>query len=276
MKTTVNLENEVVKSFDQKKSKLDEFAAVATVKGLLAYDDTVDRTILRKLAPKCTEVFAEHEMARSMEMENLEQQYGKKAISKDAIQALAMKYRLRFLPSPLFTAAFSPEVLSDLKVFAKKHNIDLTHEGNLTSKFFIMGPAEVFSLSKGVERAPLIKPIERIRFQVDPALFYKESDDKFIHIRTWGGDFSIARAVKGFIWKNHANFFLTMLVAFMLVLGIGLSFTSLANNSLYYSLTVAVVSSVAALFTMFAYDGFFSNQTWDSAKKNEERKFQFN
>lgn len=271
----VNIEKEVEKRFEAGKSKLDEFAAVAQIKGLLAYDDTIDKVILRKMAPECTEVFAEQQFGKHLEMENLERKFGKKSVSKDEIQALATKYRLRFLPSARFKSAFSPEVLSDLKAFAKKHEIDLTNEGILTSKFFILGPSEVFKLDKGVERAPLVKPIERISFQVDPALFYKTDDDRFVHIRTWGGDFSILRAIKGFIWNNHTNFFFTMFLLFAAVLAIGLSFTPIALSSLYFSLTVSVVSAIAALFTMFSFDGFFSNQVWDSARKNEERKFQF-
>jgi hypothetical protein len=268
----VNLENEVIESFEKEKSTLNQFSAVAQIKGLLGYDDTVDRTIMRKMTPLCTEVYAEKEVGKKLELENLEKTYGNKSISINDIRALALKYRMRFLPSTKFKSSLAPEVLSKIKAFSKEHGIELS-EHNLTSKFFILGPQEVFSLDKGVERANVIPPIRRISFADDPAIFFKISEDRYVHLCTWGGDFSVVRAIKGFIMKNHRNFFMTLWFINSLFLFTLLSF--IVDNIWYLSIISVVLGALAGVIWMVAKDGFFSNQVWRSEKKNEDRMYVF-
>lgn len=269
-KTKVNLENEITDSFKQKKESMNAYSAVAEVKGLLGYEDVKDSRMLRLLAPNCEENFAQEQLGQKIILENLEEKFGMKAIDLEDIEKLCKNYRLRFLSSVLFIGAFTPKVLHSLKEFATKHEINLESQGVLTSDFFIMAPEKMFKLEKGEVRRPLITLKDP-----DPSIFYKTKEDKYVHITTWGGDLNVSRRVKGFVWKNHTNFFLSATMVYLVaLLAIG-SLTTMGRFPLATLILCLVLAPFAGVLTMFSWDGFLSSQTWNSPKKNVDRKYIF-
>ena len=106
------------------------------------------------------------------------------------IKNLAIKYRLRLLPSKFFSNTIPKEAIFKIKQLSKKSNTEI-------KKFVILAPSKAFDLED--ENA-------------DPLLFIQLSNTKYYLVHQWGNDLSWFNKIKSLpLWfhtilKKLANF----------------------------------------------------------------------
>lgn len=183
---SINLQEELLKIKEVSNQNTDN--AVKEVKLLLAGDESKDLEIIRFLAPNSKLVKHEEQLGRKIEHDRLDAEYGD-VFTSEQIKSLAIKYRLRFLPSNMYHGTLPVTTVSKLKEFAKEKKVSLD-QYTMSRNFFILAPAESFKL------------LER---EKDPILFYKLNDGHYRMIDKWGDDFSFTRLIIGLANKNQTN-----------------------------------------------------------------------
>lgn len=281
MKVRLEKELEAVKATD---SVIQEHQAVKDVKLLLVGEENEDARILRGIGANSTFVKIEEERGKQIELENLEKEYAGGVFTTAQIEKLALKYRLRFLNSSLFSAHIDVEVSAKIKEFAKKANVDLDTY-SLQTRFMILAPAECFNLEifnftqKKIERQK--EEALRLRqLMLDPLLFYKIDDDKYRLVHKWGNDFSIVRRIEGYKWRNlntfwTFNFFMLLPVICFLGAWIFSPVFIISHPVWYVAIMLLVNSLMASAFNAGVTDkgwfdeegGFFSEEAWKSNQK---------
>lgn len=280
MNVKLDEELQKVKQLDK---EVQEHSAVKDVKLLLAGEDQEDARILRGIGANSTFVQIEKERGLQIELENLEKEYDGGVFTLAQIEKLAIKYRLRFLPSALFTDHIDVEVTAKIKSLAKKAAIDL-NEHSLNRSFMILAPRESFKLEKfsladkkrvEQEAAEAARQerlsIERLRR--DPLLFYKIDDDKYRLVHKWGNDFSITRRIQGYKWRNANsfwmfNFFMCLPVTALIMAMIFSPMFILGHLFLFTLMQVALTAIFASLAILPVSDNmFFSEHNWKSDQK---------
>lgn len=257
-------------------ASIPEHQAIKDVKMLLAGEETEDARILRGIGAKSMFVQIEKDRGRQIELENLEKEYSGGVFTLDQIKILAVKYRLRFLSSSLFSSHIDIEITARIKELSKKANVNLD-EWTLQTSFMILAPRECFTL----ENKKFIKtPTERGAFDMDPLMFYKINDDKYRLVHKWGNDFSILRRIEGYRWRNLNTYyvlnFFTLLPVIAIIGAIVFNPIFLISHPIWYSLitlgvnalcTLAFNSPVTDENWFDQEDGFFSENNWNSKEK---------
>lgn len=267
--TKVSIENELLKvsKEEKKSSNIDD---IKEIKLLLNSEETEDLRILRGLSHDSQFNRVERFHGQQLQLEKLENEYGGKVYTKNQIKKLAVDYKLRFLPSQYFRGAYDVEVTSKIKEFAKT-NLAPIDDFNLSRRFFILAPEELFVLK---EEKYVTK-----RQQLDPAIFFKIDDDHYRLIHKWGADFTILRYLKGYRWKGYYqhwlfNIFMVLpIVTFLFLLC--LPYSTPIN---YPILTTLGVFGITILFTFLRWQlgkvddfdiiqSFFTPTNWDTDSK---------
>ncbi len=194
MKLQLDKELDALKKTDA----LHRSGAVEQVKLLMQADEAVDREILRNIGLDSN--FARMEAAHGfqLELENLEEKYEGGIFTEGQIYTLALKYKLRFLPSRLFKGNVDVQVAAKVKEFAKVAIANVTDKHSLQNNFFILAPAEAFQLQE-------VKYVKKPK-DPDPILFYKTIEGQYKLIHKWGKDFTIFRRIVGWKWENLVNY----------------------------------------------------------------------
>ena len=111
------------------------------------------------------------------------------------IRTLAIKYRLRLLPSKCFKNAIPKEAIFKIKQLSKKSNTEI-------KKFVILAPSKAFDLED--ENA-------------DPLLFIPLSASKYYLVHQWGNDLSWFNKVKSLPLRNFTSLvtFIGIIAAFI-------------------------------------------------------------
>lgn len=250
----VNLEDELVATSDSKKAQVNTILADAglnEVKGLLGYAELEDKRILQLIGSNSINKVIHDMQGAAIVLEKAENYYGSRVFTPDEIKELCMKYKLKFLPTSNFIGSFDVEVAAKIKEMQKKicdsRDADRAERENCTieqlrakenyvpfkfddhqlkNDFAIMAPPSMFNLSV----RPKPEKIRQVR-DWDPVLFFK-ADDKWAMVHKWGNDFSVARAIKGFVYRNESTMLFTASLAVASVLFLGLSlFTNIYINS---------------------------------------------
>lgn len=214
---------ELQSTLTKRKVNNEKNAVIAEVTKLLEYDQTRDTDILRSIGQSSTLVQSENEKGAIIELERNEKFYSGTIFTVDQIEKVAVKYRLKFLPSSLFTSYIDPLVALDVKELertisasmdedqAAKRNMSVqdyvTETGGskyqldateLKRKFYILAPSKCFKLEK--KEAFTIK-------SPDPILFYNIDESHYRLIRKWGTDFTIFRRLKGIFFLNRRSIY---------------------------------------------------------------------
>ena len=111
------------------------------------------------------------------------------------IKNLAIKYRLRLLPSKFFRNTIPKEAIFKIKQLSKKSNTEI-------KKFVILAPSKAFDLED--ENA-------------DPLLFIQLSNTKYYLVHQWGNDLSWFNKIKSLPLRNFTSLvvFIGMIAAFI-------------------------------------------------------------
>lgn len=254
---------------------------LSETKQLLIASGQEDMHILRHLGANSTLVQLENLSGKTIELENLEKEYGQ-VFTIGQIEDLAVDYRLRFLASRLFIGKMDVEVTAKVKEFFKKTNM-ASDEHTLQTKFFVLATPDSFSLEK--HRVEHFKGIKQALMDNDPVLFYKIDDIHYRMIHKWGKDFTIFRRLLGYKWKSPNkvrtfNFFAYMPI-FALILG--LLFPAMVATTPF--LSVGLVILATAIFAWVRnlqyvdeggtfssqeteyYDKYFTPHNWNTTAK---------
>lgn len=233
---TVNILDELRKDLKQRRTKLSENPVINEVNRLLEYDTSRDNAVMDMIGPRSSLSQSKNEQAALIELEKEENFYGGEVFTKEQIIDLAVKYRLKFLPSEIYTAYLDPKIVLDIRELERnisksmmkqgadrkdmtvdeyvaqegkiEHKLD---ESKLKHKFYILAPASCFATVKESQYNVHVP---------DPILFYKTDDVHFKVVRKWGTDFTVSRRVKGFLTKNeniHRLFMYTLPLVALIV-----------------------------------------------------------
>lgn len=261
-----NLVKELEKSLVERKNNDKNNDVLGEVKGLLEMDTIRDVHILRSIGQQSTLAQSEKERGAVLEIEKKEQYYSGKVFTKDKIISLAVKYRLKFLPSKHYTKYIPPSIIPEIKDMERhisnQMNIDRANKENCTleeylektdggikytiddtclkNNFYILAPANMFKLEKTTAFSIKAK---------DPVMFYSDDNEHFRLVKKWGSDFTVFRRVLGWLTKSestHILSYLSLYTAIILALCI-MTF----NWHFLFLLTVPVVVSI---FVFWVFD----------------------
>lgn len=172
------------------------------------------------------------------------------SFSVDSIRAIAVKYRLRFLPSNRFQGDIPPEALAKIKRLQNQ-------SGKHLEEFYILAPAKKFKLGDCNE---------------DPLLFVPLSNGKYMLVHQWGGDISWYRRWVSFplkSWKTLVLSTLGIITALTLMMPNSFFATStevtyLISGRIIFFLWLNLVTAATLSFTLFTFNFTFSSQNWNS------------
>lgn len=207
----------IQKNLEKRTKEVDSFIKespeLKEVKLLLDSNAQIEQHLLLNAFPGSLNSFTNDLSEKRKRVFKMEEMYGGKIYSNADIKDIAIKYRLRFLPSTLYKGVLPTDVLHKLREVISK-NEDLYYLKQHSSKGYsmslnVLAPAGMFNL-EGVKKNELAER-KRLR-DLDPALFLKIEDDKWLFIKEWGNSFSPLRRVLGFLldkhWKVNFLFFL--------------------------------------------------------------------
>jgi hypothetical protein len=238
---------------------------VNEVKLLLDSLHSEDLNILRKLSRNSEVNVLERNQGTRMQLETLDKTWNGNVYSTEEIKILCVHYKLRFLPSNYYKGKFDVETVQALKRFSSENNVTLT-DYFLQTKFHIMAPAEMFSLSEA-------KYITKK--QLDPVLFYEIQAGHFKKIHAWGTDFTILRRIIGWKWENAFHEFLFNLSLIFCSITLILSFFSYATMYNHYLVLSAVNLIVSIILSRVVnhtddwdeIEGFFTPHNWNQPNR---------
>ncbi|MEO8086945.1 MAG: hypothetical protein ABI763_09005 [Bacteroidota bacterium] len=173
--------------------------------------------------------------------------------SLSEIKNTCIRYRLRFLKSSHFKAAFPYEALMQIKEFEKKYGVEI-------SNFKIIAPDHAFELQN---------------INKDPLLFAQLNDDSFFLLHKWGTDLAWYKKFLFYPVQNPIIFFLTLLV--FCAAGAGsipvqwmnvLNFESEVFLRLWLAVHFFIMSSGIVLWIGISFSKNFSCNTWNSKYYN--------
>jgi len=254
-----NLLKELQGQVSRRKEADKNNSVISEVNKLLEYDGLRDAEILKSIGSNTTLVKSEEERGMILELEKKEEYYSGNVFTKDQIVQVGAKYRLKFLPSSLFSSYMTPLVASDVKELERNMSVSMTKDQakkrnmsyedyvkengevkfqfdayELKNKFYVLAPATCFKLEK-VKAFTLRSP--------DPILFYQIDDRHYRVVRKWGADFTVFRRLRGLIFINRNSLFLSIATA---ILATSLSFS--ATFSWYFLFLIATIIPTAIIF----------------------------
>jgi HEPN domain-containing protein len=212
----------------QKKQKEEAFSndVIADVNRLLEYDSHRDLEILRSVGSNANLIQAETAKGKAIELEKKEKFYEGTVFSLEQIVKLAVKYRLKFLPSERYKSYMDPGVVAEIKelerTIAKSMEIDQAAKRNMTVEEYRAENGELkynFDVSALKRNFYILAPqecfiIDKVKVEVpDPVMFYRIDDTHFRLIKKWGKDFTILRRLRGLFFESRpSNFWYRVLV----------------------------------------------------------------
>jgi hypothetical protein len=179
----------------------------------------------------------------------------KSIYSIEAIETVAVKFRLRFLESHYFKTEIPQEAISRIKTIEKQRNIKL-------KQFYVLAPAKHFKLSDCND---------------DPLLFIPLDNGKFHLIHQWGKDMRWYKKWLSFPLRNLATLVVTLLllsVSLSALLpssafasGSATGFFSMGRIVFFLWLNLLIAAGVSYIWFAFHYS--FSTQNWRSKFFND-------
>jgi hypothetical protein len=115
-----------------------------------------------------------------------------------SIESIAVKYRLRFLPTKYFKNEIPDEAIFKIKAIEKANNTTI-------EQFYIMSPSENFDLED---------------VNKDPLLFAPLSNGKYLLIHKWGTDLKWYKKVLASPLKSVESILITIGVVALIIAGI--------------------------------------------------------
>jgi hypothetical protein len=169
------------------------------------------------------------------------------------IRNTCIRYRLRFLKSTYFKAAFPYEALMQIKGFEKKYGVEIQN-------FRILAPDHAFELEN---------------INKDPLLFAQLTDNSFFLLHKWGKDLAWYKKYLFLPLQNPIIFFLSLLACCALGSWIipvqwmnVMNFESEVFLRLWLGVHFFIMSSGIVLWLGISFSKNFSCNTWNSKYYN--------
>jgi len=179
----------------------------------------------------------------------------KSIYSIEAIEEVAVKFRLRFLESHYFKSEIPQEAISRIKTIEKQRDITL-------KQFYVLAPAKHFKLSDCND---------------DPLLFIPLDNGKFHLIHQWGNDMRWYKKWLSFPVRNFAALVFTLLLissVFSAIMpssafasGSEVSFFNMGRIVFFLWINLLLAAGVSYIWFAFHYS--FSTQNWRSKFFND-------
>lgn len=175
--------------------------------------------------------------------------------SIEAIQSVAVKYRLRFLKSHRFKGEIPSEAISKIKQLENRSHTPL-------KEFYILAPARQFKLGDCNE---------------DPLLFVPLSNGRYHLIHQWGNDLSWYRQWLNFPLKNWRTLTFTILAATGILsllmpnsaFSAGESMGYLNSGRIVFFFWINLLMAAVLSYAGFAFNFTFSKHNWNSKFFND-------
>lgn len=282
----VDLKEELVRDKETLARQLSENSPVNEVRQLLLTESAEDARILRAMGQNSTLMQLENLTNNAIQLEKLEEEYGE-VFTRHQIEALAIKYRLRFVGSNNFIGKMDVQVTAMIRKFAKDTNTSID-EHTLSTKFKILAEPSAFNTHR-VRVSHFQGAKDMAAFMhgvfVDPVLFYQIDENHFRMIHKWGNDFTIYRLLLGYKWRSPNtlrtfNFFFQL--PFIAIL-MGLLNSTVIVDYPIATTSILLVSSALIAWVRNVYyldkgghlsqenteyfDGFFTPHNWSSLDK---------
>lgn len=177
---------------------------ISEVKLLMNADAQEDTALIMNAFPNSSNSVSLEKNEENTRINKLTESYGSGVYTERQVKEICMKYRLRFLPSTYFKGNVPIEAVHKLKEVLK-NNKDLnyligTNSYSFERNLFIMAPSNMFNISSNSQKArdenAKLRELKRLR-ELDPALFIKLDNDKYLFVKEWGNSFSTARRMLG-------------------------------------------------------------------------------
>lgn len=174
----------------------------------------------------------------------------KTSFSKEAIQSVAVKYRLRFLKSHLFQGEIPQEAIVKIKQLENRSHTQL-------NQFYILAPAQRFQLGDCNE---------------DPLLFVPLSNGRFHLVHQWGNDLKWYRQWLNFPLKNWRTLTITLLAATAILtllmpnsaFSSGESMGYFNSGRIIFFFWINLLMAAVLSYAGFAFNFTFSAHNWNS------------
>lgn len=172
-----------------------------------------------------------------------------KLYSLEAIRKIAIRYRLRFLPTKYYSGEYPVEAVSAIKELEKAHQTNLEN-------LYIMAPKKKFVLGD---------------CDGDPLLFARVGEDQYYLIAKWGQDLHPVRRVLLWAYQTPGHALFTALLAtVILTFLIPAEWMQFANfkdvwavrGMVFIHILVGILS-MGIFFTMMYFRNF-SDREWNS------------
>lgn len=235
----INLEKELRKERNKPEDLLSQ------VKNIFEQESTKESAILKRLNGLQEDEFKNI---------NLDQDDLKKVYSIKEIEAICIKYRLRFLDTKLFKPEYPYEAIQKIKHFENKYQTELKN-------FKIIAPYNLFNL----------KDINE-----DPLLFAQLGNNSYYLIHRWGNDLHWSRNILNFPFRSIYHFFISCIVfAFVFSFSFPMSLMDIDANHEFTMRIWFWTHCTIAFFSFFLFLGSltsrgFSSLTWNSKYFNEK------
>jgi len=227
-----NIEDKL-QSFQNKLQSEDSI--LQQVQSILLEDDTIEDRII------CTIKHSESDIYNNFNIDLFETGH---IFHIDAIKAICMDYRLRFLDTKYFKNDIPQEAVSKIKALEKAHNIQI-------KGFKIVAPSKLFKLKKAD----------------DPLLFAPIGNGYYYLIHKWGNDLHPLRKLLMLPFRNFetltfTTIFVSFLATFMVPNGL---FSVSTSNSEFWMIFFFMFKSIAAvvIFYGFSLGKNFNNAIWN-------------
>jgi hypothetical protein len=177
----------------------------------------------------------------------------KRLFSIEDIKSIAVRYRLRFLPSHLLKEEVPLQAVTDVSSHQKLHNTTVTNS-------FILAPKAKFVLSD---------------CDSDPLLFSRIGENHFYLVAQWGGDISTWRKIVYWPMKNAKNAISTI-IAIALFLALVIPDQMLLSGTearvwplriMFFIQCLFITASISTMIT-FMKSRNFSIAEWNSPHFN--------
>lgn len=182
-------------------------------------------------------------------------------LTKEEIRKLCIRYRLRFLPSHMYSGAIDNLTGRKLAEFLNK-NGDPNPEISASHRLFIMAPADAFKLELTKVQPP------------DPVLFYQHKDGLFSVVHKWGNDFTVFRRIVGALTSTALVWRWFMFLSIVLVghaLGYALHLMGSQEGALATTFLGYCLAFIRLISLFENYDGeiVFSNEAWNDSRRSK-------
>lgn len=168
----------------------------------------------------------------------------------NAIKALCVKYRLRFLDAGLFKGVIPDQAVLAIRQLERQ-------VGEPITSFKMMAPSERFRLCDS---------------EVDPLLFVPVGNDRYYLVHKWGNDLGLRRVVAGWAFRTPAHLAAAVLLLSVVLTAIVPAHLITSNpdvgfwggHRVLFFFWISTVCTSFTVFAWFAFFGQFSDRSWNS------------